>query len=63
MFRDANAGSELPFGSMDTDGAAGFSLKSVAIHGEIHGMVFTSRIRQVYRNDSKQPIEAIYTFL
>lgn len=49
-----------PFGSME--GQAVPSLKSVAVSGEVHGLLFKSTIRQEYRNETKDTLEVIYTF-
>lgn len=49
-----------PFGSMK--GRAVPSLKSVAVSGEVHGLLFKSTIRQEYRNETKDTLEVIYTF-
>ena len=53
----------FPFGSMQEGYALSkIALKSVAVTGEVHGLLFTSTIRQEYRNETDDALEVIYTF-
>jgi Ca-activated chloride channel family protein len=45
----------------DSNGQA-VSLKSVAVHGDVHGLVFCSTVRQTYVNATGVDIETTYTF-
>lgn len=51
-----------PFGHMESDSRENISLKSVSIFGEVEGLLFSSSIRQEYRNDTDKALEIIYTF-
>ena len=51
-----------PFGTMESDGGENISLKSVSIFGEVEGLLFSSTIRQEYKNDTDKALEIIYTF-
>jgi Ca-activated chloride channel family protein len=44
------------------DGATAPALKSVHVNGRLDGLLLDMRIRQHYRNESAQNIEAVYTF-
>lgn len=51
-----------PFGHMESDSRENISLKSVSISGEVEGLLFSSTIRQEYKNDTDKALEIIYTF-
>lgn len=51
-----------PFGHMESDSRESISLKSVSIFGEVEGLLFSSTIRQEYKNDTDKALEIIYTF-
>lgn len=51
-----------PFGHMVSDSGENISLKSVSIYGEVEGLLFSSTIRQEYKNDTDKALEIIYTF-
>lgn len=51
-----------PFGSMKSGSTENISLKSVSISGEVEGLLFSSTIRQEYKNDTDKALEIIYTF-
>ncbi len=51
-----------PFGSMKSDSKENISLKSVSISGDVEGLLFSSTIRQEYKNDTEKALEIIYTF-
>ena len=55
----------FPYGSMqdcNTDKPSKIALKSVAVSGEVHGLLFTYSITQSYKNQTSRPLEVIYTF-
>ena len=52
----------MPFGRTESRGNGNISLKSVAITGDICGLLFSSKIRQEYKNETKDALEIIYTF-
>ena len=53
----------FPFGSMQEGyGPSEIALKSVSVTGEVHGLLFTSTIRQEYKNETDDALEVIYTF-
>ena len=51
----------ISFGSFSADESTP-SLKSVTISGDVHGLLFTSLIRQEYKNESGKVLEVLYTF-
>lgn len=52
----------FPFGEMRSGNGKNISLRSVAISGKIDGLFFAWTIRQEYKNETKGPLEIIYTF-
>lgn len=54
----------FPFGQMQNNfgGTSEIALKSVAVSGEVHGLLFSSTTTQVYKNETNDPLEVIYTF-
>lgn len=51
-----------PFGKMECGGDGQIALKSVNISGDIEGLLFSSTIRQEYKNETDEALEVIYTF-
>lgn len=56
------SGEGVSLGRMESIDGEMTPLKSLAIMGEVRGSLFTSRIRQVYRNEGSRDMEAVYTF-
>ena len=54
----------FPFGQMQNNfgGTSEIALKSVAVSGEVHRLLFSSTTTQVYKNETNDPLEVIYTF-
>lgn len=55
-------GDSYPFGSLKSNIGKDISLKSVAIRGDVEGLLFSSTIRQEYKNETEDTLEIIYTF-
>ncbi len=51
-----------PFGTMKSCSGENIALKSVAITGDVDGLLFSSAIRQEYKNETDKTLEIIYTF-
>ena len=54
--------SPMAFGSIQESVAEKIALKSVSIQGELHGLLFEHKIRQVYKNTTEETLEIVYTF-
>lgn len=49
-------------GLISEDGEVNVSLKSVRLEGRVEGLLMTMKMRQRYVNESRDTIEAVYTF-
>ncbi|MBQ9405756.1 MAG: VWA domain-containing protein [Desulfovibrio sp.] len=55
----------FPYGSMRNvhdENPSAIAFKSVEVTGEVRGLLFSSTIRQTYKNETSKPLEVIYTF-
>lgn len=52
----------LPLGKMRCMGKGEIALKSATVNGTIEGLLFSSTIRQEYKNETDEALEIIYTF-
>lgn len=59
---DSSFDEPLPMGNMACMGEGEIALKSAAVSGTIEGLLFSSTIRQEYRNETGNALEIIYTF-